>query len=198
VVLVDLDDLTAHAVGDLAQFALLIDRGLIQGGDSKVDNRSTHGSTPPIWEEQGAICRITNQPIFDTENSDSKMARFLRFLAVHFEGFFSYSWSAGRRHAWGEAGRNAWGEAGRKCEGRKSYAERDPALVFAAKRLHRRSPKGHRRSLRDIARKLQTMGYSNKQGQPYSASCIKSMVEGPCADARGTRARRTLARDDSK
>jgi hypothetical protein len=36
-------------------------------------------------------------------------------------------------------------EASGKCEGRKSYAERDPALVLAAKRLHRRSPKGHRR-----------------------------------------------------
>jgi DNA invertase Pin-like site-specific DNA recombinase len=66
-----------------------------------------------------------------------------------------------------------------KCEGRKSYAERDPDLVLAAKRLHRRSPKGHRRSLRDVARELHAMGYGNKQGQPYSASCIKSMVEGP-------------------
>jgi DNA invertase Pin-like site-specific DNA recombinase len=70
-------------------------------------------------------------------------------------------------------------EAGRKCEGRKSYAERDPALVLAAKRLHRRSPKGDRRSLRDIARELQAMGYSNKRGAPYSASCVRSMVEGP-------------------
>lgn len=33
-------------------------------------------------------------------------------------------------------------EASGKCEGRKSYAERDPELVLAAKRLHRRSPKG--------------------------------------------------------
>src|SRR5262245_20969091 len=39
-------------------------------------------------------------------------------------------------------------EASGKCEGRKSYAERDPELVLAAKRLHRRSPKGRRRSLR--------------------------------------------------
>jgi len=23
------------------------------------------------------------------------------------------------------------------------------------------------------------MGYSNKQGTPYSASCVKSMIEGP-------------------
>src|SRR5262245_60561557 len=66
-----------------------------------------------------------------------------------------------------------------KCEGRKSYAERDPELVLAAKRLHRRSPKGRRRSLREIARELQAMSYSNKQGASYSASCVKSMVEGP-------------------
>jgi len=68
--------------------------------------------------------------------------------------------------------------ASAKCEGRKSYAERDPELVLAAKRLHRRSPKGPRRSLRAIAHELQAMGYSNR-GVPYSASCVKSMVEGP-------------------
>jgi DNA invertase Pin-like site-specific DNA recombinase len=70
-------------------------------------------------------------------------------------------------------------EASGKCEGRKSYAERDPDLVLTAKRLHRRSPKGHRRSLREIASELATMGYTNKRGAPYSASCVKSMVEGP-------------------
>jgi DNA invertase Pin-like site-specific DNA recombinase len=70
-------------------------------------------------------------------------------------------------------------EAGGKCEGRKSFAERDPELVRAAKRLHRRSPKGHRRSLREIARELLAMGYSNRRGAPYSASCVKSMVKGP-------------------
>jgi DNA invertase Pin-like site-specific DNA recombinase len=68
-------------------------------------------------------------------------------------------------------------EAKGKCEGRKSYAERDPELVLAAKRLHRRSPKGHRRSLREIASELAAMGYRNKYGAPYSASCVKSMVE---------------------
>jgi DNA invertase Pin-like site-specific DNA recombinase len=65
-----------------------------------------------------------------------------------------------------------------KCEGRKSYAEREPELVLAAKRLHRRSPKGHRRSLREIARELATMGYINKHGAQYSASCVKSMLNG--------------------
>jgi DNA invertase Pin-like site-specific DNA recombinase len=68
-----------------------------------------------------------------------------------------------------------------KCEGRKSYAERDPELVAAAKRLHRRPPKGHRRSLSEIARELAALGFTNKRGTPYSASCVKSMVEGPLA-----------------
>jgi hypothetical protein len=67
-----------------------------------------------------------------------------------------------------------------KCEGRKSYVERNPELVLAAERLHRRSPKGHRRSLREIASELAVMDYTNKRGAPYSASCVKSMVvEGP-------------------
>jgi DNA invertase Pin-like site-specific DNA recombinase len=66
-----------------------------------------------------------------------------------------------------------------KCEGRKSYAERAPELVMAAKRLHRRSPKGHRKSLREIAAELAEMGFTNKSGAPYSASCVKSMIEGP-------------------
>jgi hypothetical protein len=70
-------------------------------------------------------------------------------------------------------------EARGRCEGRKAYAEREPELVLAAKRLHRRSPKGHRRSLREIATELATMGYKNRNGTPYSASCVKSMVEGP-------------------
>jgi hypothetical protein len=48
------------------------------------------------------------------------------------------------------------------CEGRKSYA--DPELVAAAKRLHRWAPKGGRRSLREIASELETMGYTNKGG----------------------------------
>jgi hypothetical protein len=62
---------------------------------------------------------------------------------------------------------------------RGRHAKRSPELVVAAKRLHRRSPKGHRRSLREIGRQLALMGFTNNSGAPYSASCIKSMVDGP-------------------
>ena len=71
-------------------------------------------------------------------------------------------------------------ETQRKCEGHKPYAERHPELVVAAKRLHRRSRKGHRRSLREIARELQAMGYSNKQGLAVLGILrVKSMIERP-------------------
>ena len=70
-----------------------------------------------------------------------------------------------------------------KGNARAASPTQDPELVRAAKGLHRRSPKGHRRSLREIARELAAMGYSNKQGAPYSASCVKSMVEGPSVRA---------------
>ena len=39
-------------------------------------------------------------------------------------------------------------------------------------------PKGHRRSLREIAKELAALGHTNKSGASYSASCVKSMVEG--------------------
>ena len=35
------------------------------------------------------------------------------------------------------------------------------------------------RLFHEIEEKLHALGYSTKRGQPYSASCIKSMVEGP-------------------
>jgi DNA invertase Pin-like site-specific DNA recombinase len=65
-----------------------------------------------------------------------------------------------------------------KCEGRKSHVEINPALVSEAKRLRRRSPKGHQRSLRAIAAELARLGYVNGASRPFSPSSIKSMLEG--------------------
>ena len=53
-----------------------------------------------------------------------------------------------------------------KCEGRKSWAEINPELVREAKRLRRRSPKGHQRSLRDVAAELAKLGFVNERGAP--------------------------------
>jgi hypothetical protein len=40
------------------------------------------------------------------------------------------------------------------------------------------------RSLREIARELMAMDYTNKGGDPYSASCVKSMVDGRALNSR--------------
>jgi DNA invertase Pin-like site-specific DNA recombinase len=62
-----------------------------------------------------------------------------------------------------------------KCEGRKSYAERDPALVAAARELRAENP---RMSLRKLAATLTEQGYVTLRGLPYSASAVKSMLGG--------------------
>jgi DNA invertase Pin-like site-specific DNA recombinase len=67
-------------------------------------------------------------------------------------------------------------EAG-KCEGRKRWSEINPELVREAKRLRRRSPKGHQRSLRDVAAELAKLGFVNERGAAFSASSIASIVE---------------------
>jgi DNA invertase Pin-like site-specific DNA recombinase len=55
-----------------------------------------------------------------------------------------------------------------KCEGRKSHAELNPDLVREAKRLRRRSPKGHQRSLRDVAAELGQAWASSINAAPSS------------------------------
>jgi hypothetical protein len=67
-------------------------------------------------------------------------------------------------------------EARGKCEGRKSWAEIYPGLVLEAKRLRRRSPKGHQRSLREVAAELAKMGFLNERGAVFSASSVESML----------------------
>jgi hypothetical protein len=51
-----------------------------------------------------------------------------------------------------------------------------PELVREAKRLRRRSPKGHQRSLRDVAAELAKLGFVNQRGAEFSASSVKSML----------------------
>ena len=63
-----------------------------------------------------------------------------------------------------------------KCEGRKSHAELNPDLAREAKRLRRRSPKGHQRSLRDVAAELAKLGFVNQRGAEFSASSVQSML----------------------
>ena len=63
---------------------------------------------------------------------------------------------------------------GIKCGGRKSYAERSPDLVAAAKALKAERP---RLSLRNIAHRLAEQGYTLK-GRPYAAMSVRGMLQG--------------------
>jgi len=40
-----------------------------------------------------------------------------------------------------------------------------------------RSPKGHQRSLRDVAAELAKLGFVNERGAMFSASSVQSIVE---------------------
>jgi DNA invertase Pin-like site-specific DNA recombinase len=59
-----------------------------------------------------------------------------------------------------------------KCEGRKSHAERNPAMVELA-RQHRAAGM----SLRQVSDELATAGYTTPSGKAYSASAVASMIE---------------------
>jgi hypothetical protein len=60
-----------------------------------------------------------------------------------------------------------------KCEGRKSYAERDHSMVALAKEIKGR---GGRVSLREVAEELEAEGYVTPSGKRYSASAVASML----------------------
>jgi DNA invertase Pin-like site-specific DNA recombinase len=63
--------------------------------------------------------------------------------------------------------------AGIKCGGRKSYAERSPELVAAAKALQAERP---RLSLRKIATCLAEQGFTQQGGKAYAAMSVRAML----------------------
>jgi DNA invertase Pin-like site-specific DNA recombinase len=69
--------------------------------------------------------------------------------------------------------RGAKRAAAGKCEGRKSYAERNPKLVAAAKALRAARPHA---SLLKLSAALAEQGFVTPRGLAYSASAVKSML----------------------
>jgi hypothetical protein len=90
-ILLNLDDLAAHARSDLAQLALLIGRRLVDGGNAEIDNRSTHGSALPINRGRGATGRMNNKLIFRTEIYLLKMRGFIDVARLNFRRVFPYT-----------------------------------------------------------------------------------------------------------
>jgi hypothetical protein len=60
--------------------------------------------------------------------------------------------------------------------GNKTYAERDPELVAAAKKLARQPINGRQRTLREVAAELQATGYITKTGKRYAATAVSKML----------------------
>src|SRR5262249_35397329 len=97
VVPIDLDDLTAHSARNLVQLPLLIGRGLIEGGDSEIDNGSAHGFSPfqltrgrlPYIVSEESIC-------FSYSNCLIKTARFVGFPKLIFRRVYSHTWNQPR------------------------------------------------------------------------------------------------------
>ena len=64
-----------------------------------------------------------------------------------------------------------------KVEGRKSYQEKNPALVAAARRLARKNPRtGRRRSLREISAELLKLGHANGKSAPLDARQVQRFL----------------------
>jgi DNA invertase Pin-like site-specific DNA recombinase len=63
-----------------------------------------------------------------------------------------------------------------KCGGRKSFAERDAAMVALAKKLARYPVNGRKRSLRDISAELEAQGYVNERGKLFNPKSVASML----------------------
>jgi DNA invertase Pin-like site-specific DNA recombinase len=63
-----------------------------------------------------------------------------------------------------------------KCGGRKNYTEINPEAVALAKRLHRYSTNGRKRSLRDVAAELEAAGHVTRTGRQYAANAIAKMI----------------------
>jgi DNA invertase Pin-like site-specific DNA recombinase len=61
-----------------------------------------------------------------------------------------------------------------RCEGRKPVPDN---VIAEARRLARKSPKtGSRRSLREIAAELASLGHVGVSGKPYGAESVKRMI----------------------
>jgi hypothetical protein len=80
-----------------------------------------------------------------------------------------------------KAARDRKRATGVKVEDRKSYAEIDAAeqggeMIALVRKLRQRSPKGGRRSLREISAELAKVGFVSHSGRPVSASMARRNI----------------------
>jgi hypothetical protein len=86
VILVDLDDLTAHPAGNLAEFALLIGCRLVDGADAKVENRFAHGLPSSFETATPTMPRAQKKTFLITFFWRLEMPGFVGFTSADFRG----------------------------------------------------------------------------------------------------------------
>jgi DNA invertase Pin-like site-specific DNA recombinase len=158
-------------------FSALLDRIESNGARTVIVEDASRFARELMTQELGIVAliqrgvRVLTASGDDLTNSDDPSRKMMRQIAGAFHEYEKARLVAKLREA-RDRRRSTLG----KCEGRKSWAEINPNLVREAKRLRRRSPKGHQRSLRDVANELAKLGYKNERGKVFNAASIASMV----------------------
>jgi DNA invertase Pin-like site-specific DNA recombinase len=158
-------------------FSALLDRIETNGVRTVLIEDASRFARDLVTQELGIIALIKRDVRILTANGDDltdssdPSRKMMRQIAGSFAEYEKARLVAKLRAA-RERRRAATG----KCEGRKAWAEINPELVREAKRLRRRSPKGHQRSLREVAAELAKLGFHNERGSQFSAASISSIL----------------------
>jgi DNA invertase Pin-like site-specific DNA recombinase len=158
-------------------FSSLLDRIEKNGVRTVVVEDASRFARDLVTQELGILALIRRNVRVLTSNGDDltdssdPSRKMMRQIAGSFAEY-----EKARLAAKLKAARDRKRKAKGKCEGRKAWAEINPLLVQEAKRLRRRSPKGHQRSYRDVATELAKLGYVNEHGKVFNPASIASIL----------------------
>jgi DNA invertase Pin-like site-specific DNA recombinase len=181
----------ADPIEERPGFSSLLDRIERNGVRTVVVEDASRFARDLVTQELGILALIRRNVRVLTSNGDDltdssdPSRKMMRQIAGSFAEY-----EKARLVAKLKAARDRRRETKVKCEGRKSWAEINPPLIREAKRLRRRSPKGHQRSYRDVAAELAKLGYVNEQGKVFNPASIASILSSKAMQCgRGTQRR---------
>ena len=178
-------------------FAALLDRIEGNGVRTVIVEDASRFARELMTQELGILAlirrgvRVLTANGDDLTDSSDPSRKMMRQIAGAF-----HEYEKARLVAKLKAARERKRAAAGKCEGRKRWAELNPELVREAKRLRRRSPKGHQRSLRDVAAELAKLGFVNERGVDILG--IVGAVDTGVMNREGTDAATRLPRSTGK
>jgi len=167
----------ADPIEERPGFAALLDRIEENGVRTLIVEDASRFARDLVTQELGImalikrdvrVLTVTGDDLTDSSDPSRKMMRQIAGSFAEYE--------KARLVAKLKAARDRKRAANGKCEGRKSWVEINPDLVREAKRLRRRSPKGHQRSLREVAEELARLGYKNERGVVFNVASVASML----------------------